>query len=56
MTLIYLALAILSFIGAGAIIAWVRRGEEHVTFGVVMFVLALGFMGLLFAGIALSTL
>jgi hypothetical protein len=55
-TLIYLALAILSFAGAGAIITWVRRGEEHVTFGVVAFVLALGFMGLLFTGIALDSL
>ena len=55
MTLIYLALAILSFVGAGAIITWVRRGEEHVTVGVVMFVLVLGFMGLLFAGMTLAS-
>ncbi len=56
MSLLYLALAVLSFVGAGAIIAWVRRGEEHVTFGVVMFVLVLGFMGLLFAGLTLDSL
>lgn len=55
MTLIYLAIAILSFVGAGAIIAWVRRGEEHVTMAVVFMVLALGFLGLLMAGLAVDS-
>lgn len=56
MTLIYLALAILSFVGAGAIIQWVRRGEEHVTMAVVFMVLTLGFVGLLMAGLFFDSL
>jgi hypothetical protein len=46
MILIYLAIAVLSLIGAGAIIAWVRRGDEHLTFGVALMVLALAFVSL----------
>lgn len=56
MTLVYLAIAILSLIGAGAIIQWVRRGEEHVTMAVVFMVLALGFLGLLMLGLMIDSL
>ena len=56
MTLVFLALAILSFIGAGAIIGWVRGGEEHVTMAVVFMVVALGFLGLLMTGLFLDSL
>ena len=47
MAIIWYGLALLSLIGAGAIIYWIRRSEEHVTIGVVVMVLALGFLGLL---------
>lgn len=56
MTLVYLAIAILSLIGAGAIIRWVRRGEEHVTMAVVFMVLALGFLGLLMLGLFVDSI
>ena len=56
MTLIFLAIGILSFIGAGAIIQWTRRGDEHVTMAVVFMVLTLGFVGLLMLGLALDSL
>ena len=54
MALIWYGLALLSLIGAGAIIYWVRKSEEHVTIGVVFMVLALGFMGLLMFATALN--
>lgn len=54
--LFYLAIGILALVGAGAIIAWVRRGDEHVTFGVVLMVLALGFLGLTMLGWAFKSL
>ncbi len=56
MTLVYLAIGILSLIGAGAIIQWVRRGEEHVTMAVVFMVLALGFLGLLMLGLFVGSI
>jgi drug/metabolite transporter superfamily protein YnfA len=56
MILIYLAIAILALVGAGAIIAWVRRGDEHLTFGVVLLVLALGFVSLAMFGWTLKSL
>jgi hypothetical protein len=34
----------------------VRRGDEHVTLGVVMMVLALGFVGLMMLGFAFESL
>jgi hypothetical protein len=53
--LIWYGLALLSLIGAGAIIYWVRRSEEHLTFGVVVLVLTLGFLGLLMFGVGLTS-
>ena len=54
MALIWYGLALLSLFGAGAIIYWVRRSDEHLTVGVVMMILALGFLGLLMFAVALT--
>jgi hypothetical protein len=56
MALIYLAIAVLALVGAGAIVVWVRRGEEHVTMAVVFMVIALGLLSLLMFGVAYNSL
>lgn len=46
MALIYWGIAILSLIGAGAIVYWIRRSEhEGFTIGVVIMVAALALLG-----------
>lgn len=47
MALIYYGLAIMSLIGAGAVLFWARKGEERMSLSMVAMALALGILGLL---------
>ena len=46
MALIYYGIAILSIIGAGAIVYWIRKSDEGFTIGIVIMVAALVILGL----------
>lgn len=54
MALIYYGIAILSLVGAGAIVYWIRRSErEGFTVGIVVMVAALVILGVTMLGAGL---